>query len=129
MKPAAIGANPLDAIVPQDGNKTRKVSKVRKVAVAGKVASPRKAVESEPTPATARTAQAIKATFNLPPPLVDEARAAVVALSAPPLRLTLAALVEKALRAELDRLEKDYNRGKPFPPLAEKLRGGRPIGS
>ena len=36
--------------------------------------------------------------------LVKEARSAVMALAGPPLRLTLAALVESALRRELERL-------------------------
>jgi len=59
---------------------------------------------------------------------VAEARAAVVALSGPPERLTLAALVERALRVELQRLAKAHNKGRPFPATVEALRVGRPLG-
>ena len=41
-------------------------------------------------------------------------------------RLTLAALVESALRRELERLKKAHNDGKPWPPVTERLVGGRP---
>lgn len=135
MTKSAMGENPLDFMVPE-GNagkaskapKVGKVSKARKVAVpdtAGRAAAP----AAEPREREKGRAKAIKATFNLPESLVNEARAAVVALAAPPVRLTLAALVEKALRVELDRLEKAHNGGRPFPPVEIVLRGGRPIGT
>ena len=62
-----------------------------------------------------------RATFHLPESLVAEARDAVVALSGPPLRLTLAALVETALRKEIRALRKQHNEGKPFPPFGAPL--------
>jgi hypothetical protein len=68
-----------------------------------------------------------KATFHLPVDLVAEARAAVFALAGPPERLTLAGLVERALRAELDRLERKHNRGEPFAAPDAPLRTGRPM--
>ena len=70
------------------------------------------------TPAAAPTKA--KATFHLPVALVEEARAAVFALAGPPERLTLAGLVERALRAELDR-------GEPFAAPDAPLRTGRPM--
>jgi hypothetical protein len=73
--------------------------------------------------------QNTRVTFHLPPELVDEARNAVVALSGPPVRLTLAGLVRDALRRELDRLNKEHHAGKPWPRRAGELVGGRPIGS
>jgi hypothetical protein len=82
-------------------------------------------------PPTARVARKAptkaKATYLLPAALVDEARDAAVALSGPPHRLTLAALVENAIRRELDRLKKAHTNGKPFPKHAGPLVGGRPI--
>jgi len=54
---------------------------------------------------------------------------AVVALSGPPVRLTLAVMAEGALRRELDRLKKAHHKGKTFPTREEPLKGGRPIGS
>ena len=72
----------------------------------------------------------VRATFNLPLDLVEEARDTVVALSGPPHRLTLAKLVELALRAELDRLRGERTgrrRDRPFPARTEEVRSGRPI--
>ena len=41
--------------------------------------------------------------------------------------VTINGVVEGALRAEVERLEKEHNRGKPFPPRTEPPRTGRPI--
>ena|SRR5581483_6289990 len=70
----------------------------------------------------------VRATFHLPQALVDEARNATVALSGPPLRMTLARLVERGIRAELARLRETHNHGEPFPSRDANLVGGRPIG-
>jgi hypothetical protein len=77
----------------------------------------------------ARREAKVRATFHLPAALVDAARDAAVALSGPPLRLTLAALVENALERELKHLRNKHNEGKPFPRFGAPLKGGRPIGS
>jgi hypothetical protein len=69
----------------------------------------------------------LRATFHLPEALFEEARDAVVQLSGPPVRLTLAGLAETALRRELDRLKKLHNGGKDFPRRKGELKGGRPI--
>jgi hypothetical protein len=61
--------------------------------------------------------------------LVEEARNATVALSGPPTRLTLARLVEDALRREIKRLRDAHNAGSPFPRRDAELAGGRPIRS
>lgn len=71
----------------------------------------------------------VRATFHIPKDLLEQARDTVVALSGPPTRLTLAALAERALRAELDRLKKKHNKGANFPAREADLKGGRPIGS
>jgi len=68
-----------------------------------------------------------KMTIEPPVELVDRVKAAAVALAAPPHSLTIAALVERALLAEVERLEGEYNQGQPFPKLTRKLRGGRPV--
>jgi len=88
----------------------------------------------EPPAAPKASARAMRiprtrATFHLPVELSEGLKNCVVALSGPPHRLTLAALAERALYAELRRLEKEANRGKPFPQRDSDLRGGRPIGS
>jgi len=54
-------------------------------------------------------------TVHVPPEVVERARNAVVALSGPPLRLTFADLAERALRRELDRLEREHHDARPFP--------------
>lgn len=71
----------------------------------------------------------IRATLYMPAELLEEARDATVFLAGYPARLTLAAIAEKAIRAELARLKKRYNDGKDFPQREENLQGGRPIGS
>jgi hypothetical protein len=74
----------------------------------------------------------VRATFQLPEELVNEARNTVVALSGPPQRLTLTKLVEDALRREITRLRGERlgrQRGKEFPQREDEVRTGRPIGS
>ena len=91
----------------------------------------------QPTPARANgsqepqheRAQSVRGTFQMRKDLLQAARNAVVALSGPPHRMTLAALVESALAKEIERLEKEYNQGTPFPEATAPLRQGRPIGS
>ncbi len=51
----------------------------------------------------------------------------MVALSGPPVHLTLAGLVREALARELARLRKAHYKGKPWPPRAAPLVGGRPV--
>lgn len=70
----------------------------------------------------------VRATFHLPAELLEECRDAVVHLSGPPVRLTLAALAQQALVRELARLRRKYEAGKRFPKRQSELRGGRPIG-
>jgi hypothetical protein len=78
-----------------------------------------------------RHAAKVRATFQLPVDLLDELRNAVVALSGPPHRLTLAKVAENALRSELERLKElqsGRQRGKSFPQREAEVRTGRPIG-
>jgi hypothetical protein len=55
-------------------------------------------------------------TLRLPEDLVEAARNAVAHVAGSPEETTLAALAERGIRAELDRLASAYNRGRPFPP-------------
>jgi len=88
------------------------------------------APKNRPTPTpTANPSRKIRATFHLPAALVDEARNAVVTLAGPPVRLTLARLVEDGIRRELDRLRKAHHDGQPWPGRTGNLIGGRPIRS
>ncbi len=52
---------------------------------------------------------------------------AVVTLSGPPVRLTLAGLVRDALTRELERLRNAHHTGKPWPLRSAPLVGGRPV--
>lgn len=71
-----------------------------------------------------------RATFHVPRALLAEVRDAVVALSGPPERMTLANFAEAALGRELERLKAKHNQGKPFPKSGTgAVRRGRPIGS
>ena len=120
----ALGSDPLDALfsspVPGVPSSPTKPARAR----ATKPPAP--AAKSAPVSTPARSRK-VKATYVLPPELVDEARDAAVALAGPPLRLTLAALVEGALRRELARLRTEHHHGKPFPRHGAPLVGGRPI--
>lgn len=90
---------------------------------------PTAAPSPEPPAVKGRHSPKVRATFHIPVDLLDQARDAVVHLSGPPLRLTLAALAERALRAELERLKQAHTAGLDFPRYGERLKGGRPVGS
>jgi hypothetical protein len=104
---ASLGRDPLDALL---GSSTKR------------------GIDFE-TPMAQRREAKVRATFHLPRSLVNEARDATVALSGPPLRLTLARLVEDGIKAEIARLRTAHNNGEPFPERDADLVGGRPIGS
>ena len=57
----------------------------------------------------------VRASFSLPPEVLDAVRDAAAHLSSGPGRMTLAELAEQALRAEVERLAAAHNRGRPFP--------------
>ena len=103
-KRPTLGSNPLDALMPPP--------QARKAAA--------------PPPVRSRK---VRATFHLTEETFDAVRDCVVALSGPPLRLTLAGFAEDAFLLKLEALQKSANKGKPFPKRAGELRGGRPIGS
>lgn len=69
----------------------------------------------------------VRATYHLPVDLVEELRDTVVALSGPPLRLTVAGTVAGAVRDRLKALRDKHNNGERFPRRAGNLQGGRPI--
>jgi hypothetical protein len=69
----------------------------------------------------------VRATLYVSADVLDEARNAAACLAGHPLRLTLTALVDNALRAELKRLRDQQNAGQSFPERAGELKGGRPI--
>ena len=83
-----------------------------------------KKVKAPPAPSGGRS---LKVTYNVPAEIVEETRNAVLSLMAPPVRLTLSALVESALRRELDRLRKVHHGGEPFTGPGNALPGGRPL--
>src|SRR5207244_8255875 len=65
---------------------------------------------------------------EIPEALAAEVRDAVIALSGPPVRLTLARSAEEAFRREVARLQAEHHVGKPFPATDRVVRVGRPIG-
>jgi len=113
-KRKTIGANPLDAVLPSAMEPT--------------VPAPTR--QTEPIPVTmAEAGRKVRATFHVPAGLLEEMRDAVVALSGPPVRLTLARLAEDALREHVESLKRAHNSGRAFPTRDRNLQGGRPIGS
>lgn len=109
----SIGENPLDVLLTSSNKKTP----------GPPPPPPSNGKGSTPSGETTR------ATFHLPVELLEEARDAVVALSGPPVRLTLTKLAESAFKAELERLKRKHHNGEPFPTRDESLRVGRPIGA
>ena len=64
-------------------------------------------------------------TVHIPPELAERVRDACYCQP----DLTLAAFVEKALDTALIKLQKQRNKGKPFPARKGDLKRGRPIGT
>jgi hypothetical protein len=96
---STIGMNPLDAVVPmKNGTKRAKPQ-----------AKPARAIKE-------------RVTFQLPVDLIEKARDVVFFSPG----LTMASLMEEALLAQLERVQKKH--GKPFPSRAgAALKTGRPI--
>lgn len=69
----------------------------------------------------------VKLTAMVSEDVAEQARNAAAFLAGNPAYLSLGSLIENALRAELARLQKEHNKGKPFPD--GKIRTGRPVGS
>ena len=67
----------------------------------------------------------VRATYYLSADIAYQARDAATALMGPPTFLTLAAIVERGVAAEVERLKKIHNKGKRFPERAAELKGGR----
>lgn len=117
-----IGENPLGFYIQANAAATH--ASRRKLAPLGSTApEPEK-------PKRARRSAKVRATFHLPPDLLQELRDSVVGVrqSGKPV-YTMAALAEEAFRREVERLRKAHNGGKPFPHFDGVLDGGRPIGS
>lgn len=121
---STIGADPLDSVVPvlpiarEGATGTSEPSGVSGTSAARAATFPFRA---------SRATAKVRATFHVSAALLEEARDAVVALSGPPTRLTLAELAERALRHELERLKREHHEGRAFPRRSDELRGGRPI--
>jgi len=104
-----IGENPLDSVIPGSSTATSAAT-----------------VEAEPE-APARPAGRShsrakqRLTVHLPLDLIDRVKNAVYWTPG----LTLARLAEEALAEAVDLLEEE--RGEPFPPREDELRGGRPL--
>jgi hypothetical protein len=69
-----------------------------------------------PGPPPAEAPAKVRASFQLPRDVLEAVRDATAHLSGAPLRMTMTALAERALRAEVERLAEEHNRGRPFPP-------------
>jgi hypothetical protein len=146
-KRPTMGSDPLDALIPMPvaAPEPRRIAAVPEPAPALEPAPPSPPapplVVSAPVPMAASPApqppeleaETVKgktrATFHISKEVFEEARDAAVHLSGPPHRLTLAELAERGIRAEIERLKKEHNGGKPFPKRQSNSKGGRPIGS
>ena len=114
----AKGRNPLDLLLDDE----------REVPVAAGRIVKRVESRSEKKVSAVEAACRVKLSGYVTEELAEEARDAVVALSGPPLRLSMSGLVESALRRELGRLREECNGGEAFPARDEELRPGRRVG-
>jgi len=80
-------------------------------------------------PTQAAKPASCRASFQIPQQLLADIRDAVIALSGPPERLTMARFAEAAFRHELERLQANHTAGQPFPSTDGVVRVGRPVGS
>ncbi len=87
----------------------------------------RTSTSSATSPARPRPAKG-RVTVSVDAGVLDRARNAVWQLAGPPEHLTMATLVEQAIRREVERLERKHNDGAPFPERSAQLRVGRPLG-
>jgi len=91
----------------------------------GPLDKPSKRSTTKPAKPKKPEAPKTRATYYISKDVADRARNAATALMGPPSFETLAAIVERGVAAEVQRLEKSHNKGKPFPERAFELRGGR----
>lgn len=96
--------NPLDSVVPRSEPSS----------------APAESTSSERTTRAHPPAKE-RLTVHLPTPLIERVKNAVYWTPG----LTLASLGQRALEAEIERMEQE--RGESFPSRAEELRGGRPM--
>lgn len=102
------GNNPLDSVVPRgDASAAQR--------------SGRRGEERGVGPASEVSPAKERLTVHLPKPLIDRVKNAVYWTPG----LTLASLGQRALEAEVERMEQE--RGEMFPQRADELRGGRPM--
>ncbi len=112
---STIGASPLDAVVPRhDAAEGGQVPRTTPGEGSGGSRPPEGSRRERAHPKE-------RLTVHVPAELSGRAKNAVYWTPG----LTLARLAERALTAELERLE--AGRGEPFPERAEELRGGRPV--
>ncbi len=71
--------------------------------------------------------KSVRLTINVSKEFAVDVRSVVSQLGGPPAYLTLSGLVRTAVAREIRRLERRYNKGRPFPKTRRLLRRGRPI--
>lgn len=118
---STIGASPLDSVVPRSVPERSSEREEHTGAPDRALDARRERAERGVSAGTARPGRKERLTVHVPNDLVDRTKNAVYWTPG----LTLARLAERALSAELDRLENEN--GGPFPARAEELRGGRPM--
>lgn len=111
-KHKAIGANPLDGLIPAGRTRAAIRASKRGLEPAGTTPRPQR---TSPGPQTQRL------TVHVPIELIDRVKNAVYWTPG----LTLAGLSKDAFTTALAKLEKDN--GKPFPKRKRELKGGRPM--
>lgn len=112
------------AVEEQDAAAKRRILPARQRAAEPPVKEVSKEPAIRPSPGTSRKQ---KVNARVSATLLDEVRDCVVALSGPPYGLTMDGFAEEAYRRELERLNRSYSAGKPFPRRPYNPKPGRRI--
>jgi hypothetical protein len=132
MAPRPARADVLDDILGSAAAPSSRATGDDRDARASKSSEPRQYREpEEPTQARKPKDSVRRARMNveIPEELAAKVRDTVIALSGPPVRLTLARFAEEAFRREVERLRAEHHRGQPFPATDRVVRVGRPVGT
>ena len=119
-KPQAATSSPTDQSKPKKQAPPPETVPTRRPSTA----SADEPSEAGPEPRSTPSAMA-KFSCQLPRNLEDRMYGAIDALAGPPLYMGVTEFIEEAVRSHVEQLEKEHNRGMPFPPSSKQARNRR----
>jgi len=124
-------ADVLDDILGATPTPTRRASPTQQRAPTRRTAEPEHADAAQESTQTNKPKDAprrARMNVEISETLAARVRDAVIALSGPPVRLTLARFAEEAFSREIARLQAEHHADEPFPVTDRLVRVGRPVG-